>query len=111
MLILWNVVSSCLHVCDKNLVILVPAAPSASSSQPRSWRPIDLNRPVSKFSLSTSVAMCKVSATLEILTMWHFVSAGLVDHGRVSVVTTVELTTASLENHMGDHFTVSVFQA
>ena len=43
--------------------------------------------------------------------MWHFVSAGLGDHGRVSFVTTVELTTASLENHMGDHLTVSVFQA
>ena len=43
--------------------------------------------------------------------MWHFVSAGLGDHGRASVVTTVELTMASLENHMGDHLTVSLFQA
>ena len=43
--------------------------------------------------------------------IWHFVSAGLGNHGRASVVTAVELTTASLEDHMGDHLTVPVFQA
>ena len=98
-----------------------PATPGASSSQSSSWRRPDSNRPVSKFSYSTSgsphrrifpflrVRRCPRSATLEMLITWRFFRP----LEKVTVIMRPPSWTRSLQRHhrrviWGDHLSVAV---